>query len=76
MTDLITVLGEAAAAVEPRGENEDLSVLCGLVAWAVEHPDAYHGWDAETLTTALRWNFDVDVEDANEIARRFAVIEE
>jgi hypothetical protein len=39
MIDLATVLGEAAAVVDPKGENEDVSVLCGLVAWAVEHPD-------------------------------------
>ena len=48
MLDVTTVLGEAAAVVDPRGENEDLSVLCGLVAWTLEHPDRYSGWDAET----------------------------
>jgi hypothetical protein len=48
MIDLTTVLGDAAAVVDPKGENEDVSVLCGLVAWAVEHPGEYEGWDAET----------------------------
>jgi hypothetical protein len=72
MIDLTTVLGEAAAVVDPRGENDYISVLCGLVAWAVEHPDEYRGWDAETLSAALRWNFDVDVQEADEMARRFA----
>lgn len=70
MVDVTTVLGEAAAAVDPKGENEDLSVLCGLVAWALEHPDRYSGWDAETLTAALRWTFDGDAEVADEVARR------
>jgi hypothetical protein len=70
MIDLTTVLGEAAAAVDPKGENEDVSVLCGLVAWAVEHGDEYRGWDAETLSAAFRWNFDVDAGEADEMARR------
>ena len=63
MLDVTTVLGEAAAVVDPKGESEDLSVLCGLVAWALEHPDRYSGWDAETLSALsagrsmamLRW---------------------
>jgi hypothetical protein len=70
MLDVTTVLGEAAAVVEPKGENEDLSVLCGLIAWALEHPDGYRGWDAETLSAALRWTFDDDDEVADEVARR------
>lgn len=64
--DLMTVLGEAAAVVDPRGENEEISVLCGLVAWAVEHPDEYRGWDANTLAMALSWN-GCDVEDVEEM---------
>ena len=75
MNDLTTVLGEAAAVVDPKGENEDVSILCGLVAWAVEHPAEYHGWDAETLSDALRWNFDVDAQEADEMARRFMDVE-
>ncbi len=71
MNDLTTVLEEAAAVIDPRGENEDVSVLCGLVAWAVEHPDAYRGWDAHTLSAALQWNFEVDAEAADEMTRRF-----
>jgi hypothetical protein len=70
MADLTTILGDAAAVVDPKGENEEISVLCGLVAWAVEHPDEYRGWDAETLSAAIRWNFDTDAEDADEMARR------
>jgi hypothetical protein len=70
MIDLTTVLGDAAAVVDPRGENEDVSVLCGLVAWAVEHPDEYSGWDAETLSAAIRWNFGADAKEADEMARR------
>ena len=66
--DLTTILGEAAAVVDPTGENEDISVLCGLVVWAVEHPDEYRGWDANTLATALRWTF--HDEDVDELARR------
>jgi hypothetical protein len=76
MIDLTTVLGEAAALVDPNGENEDISVLCGLVAWAVEHPDEYHGWDVETLSAALRWNFDADAEEADEMARRLVDVGE
>lgn len=72
MIDLTTVLGEAAAFVDPKGENEDISVLCGLVAWAVEHPDGYSGWDTNTLSAALRWNFDGDAQVADEMARRLA----
>ena len=68
--DLTTILGEAAAVVDPSGENEDISVLCGRVAWAVEHPAEYRGWDAKTLAAALRWNFDTDDEDVDEMARR------
>ena len=68
--DLTTILGEAAAVVDPSGENEDISVLCGLVAWAVEHPGEYRGWDAKTLAAALRWNFDTDDEGFDEMARR------
>jgi hypothetical protein len=70
MIDLTIVLGEAAAVVDPKGENEDVSVLCGLVAWAVEHPNEYREWDAATLSAALQWNFEVDAEEADEIARR------
>jgi hypothetical protein len=72
MVDLTTVLGEAAAVVDPKGENEDISVLCGLVSWAVEHPDEYDGWDARTLSAALRWSFDADSEEADSMARRLA----
>ncbi len=67
---MTTVLGEAAAVVDPKGENEDVSVLCGLVACALEHPDRYSGWDAETLSAALRWTFDGDAEVADEVAQR------
>jgi hypothetical protein len=70
VTDLTTVLGDAAAVVDPKGENEDISVLCGLVAWAVEHPDEYEGWDAETLSAAIRWNFGVDAGEADAMTRR------
>ncbi len=70
MNDLTTVLEEAAAVIDPRGENEDVSVLCGLVAWVVEHPDAYRGWDAQTLSAALQWNFEVDAEADDEMTRR------
>jgi hypothetical protein len=70
MLDMTTVLGEAAAVVDPRGENGDVTVLCGLVAWALDHPDEYEGWDAKTLSTALRWNFDGDAETVDEIAER------
>jgi hypothetical protein len=73
MLDATTVLGEAAAVVDPKGENEDLSVLCGLAAWALENPDRYSGWDAETLTAALRWTFDGDAEAAGEVAQRLIV---
>ncbi len=76
MIDLTTVLGEAAAVVDPKGENEDISVLCGLVAWAVEHPDEYRGWDVEALSAALRWNFDADAEEADEMARRLVDVGE
>jgi hypothetical protein len=72
MLDVTTVLGEAAAIVDPKGENEDLSVLCGLVAWALENPDRYSGWDAETLSTALRWTFGGDAEMADEVARQLS----
>lgn len=70
MLDVITVLGEAAAVVDPKGENKDLSIMCGLVAWALEHPDRYSGWDAETVSAALGWTFDGDAEVADEMARR------
>jgi hypothetical protein len=70
MLDVTTVLGEAASVVDPKGENEDVSVLCGLVAWALERPDRYSGWDAETLSAALRWTFDGDAEVADEVAQR------
>jgi hypothetical protein len=69
---LSTVVGEAAAVVDPKGENEEISVLCGLVAWAVEHPAEYSGWDAKTLAMAFRWNFEVDEQDAAEMARCLA----
>ena len=70
MLDVTTVLGEAAAVIDPKGENEDLSVLCGLVAWALEHPDRYSGWDAKTLSAALRWAFDDDAAVGEEVAQR------
>jgi hypothetical protein len=70
MLDVTTVLGEAASVVDPKGENEDVSVLCGLVAWALEHPDRYSGWDADTLSAALRWTFDGDADVADEVAQR------
>jgi hypothetical protein len=70
MLDVTTVLGDAAAIVDPKGENEDVSLLCGLVGWALENPDRYSGWDAETLSAALHWTFDGDAEVADEVARR------
>jgi hypothetical protein len=70
MLDVTTVLGEAASVVDPKGENEDVSVLCGLVAWALEHPDRYRGWDADTLSAALRWTFNGDADVADEVAQR------
>jgi hypothetical protein len=70
MNDLTTVVGEAAAVVDPKGENEDISILCGLIAWATEHPDRYHGWDAETLSETLRWSFEIDAEKADEMTRQ------
>ena len=72
MLDVTTVLGEAAAIVDPKGENENISVLCGLVGWAFEHPDEYSGWDARTLSAALRWTFDGDAKVADEMASRLA----
>jgi hypothetical protein len=72
VVELTTVLREAAAVVDPKGENEEISVLCGLVAWALEHPGEYSGWDAETLAKAIRWNFDFDERDADEMARCLA----
>jgi hypothetical protein len=47
-----------------------VTVLCGLVAWALEHPDEYQGWDAKTLSAALCWNFDYDAEAAEEVVER------
>jgi hypothetical protein len=70
MLDVATVLGEAAAVVDPKGENEDVTVICGLVEWALTHPDEYDGWDAKSLSAALRWSFASDVELAEEIADR------
>lgn len=72
MLDVTTVLGEAAAVVDPKGENEDISVLCGLVAWALDHPHEYSGWDVRTLSAALRWTFNGDEQIADELARRLA----
>jgi hypothetical protein len=70
MLDVTTVLGEAAAVLDPKGENEDLSVVCGLVAWALEYADQYRGWDAQTLSAALCWTFDGDAEVADEVVRQ------
>lgn len=75
MNDLTTVVGEAAAIVDPQGQNEGISILCGLIVWATEHPDRYRGWDAETLAVALRWNFDIDAEEADEMARQLVDVE-
>ena len=72
MLDVTTVLGEAAAVVDPKGENEDVSVLCGLVAWALEHPDEYSGWNTKSLTAALRWTFGSDAQEGEEMASRLA----
>lgn len=69
ISDLTTILGEAAAVVDPRGENEEISVLCGLVAWAVEHPDEYRGWNADSVAAALRWNFGPDDVLVEEMVR-------
>jgi len=70
MLDVTTVLGEAAAVDDPKGENEDVTVLCGLVAWALAHPDDYDGWDSTTVSSALRWSFEDDAQTADEIAGR------
>jgi hypothetical protein len=70
MLDVTTVLGEAAAVVDPKGESEDVTVLCGLVAWALAHPEEYQGWDEATVSAALRWSFEDDAEAAGEIAER------
>ena len=70
MLDVTTVLGEAAAVVDPKGENEDVTVLCGLVAWALAHPSEYDGWDVTSVPSALRWSFQGDAEAAEEVAER------
>lgn len=67
---MTTVLGEAAAVVDPKGENEEVTVLCGLVAWALAHPNEYDGWNATTVSSAPRWNFGGDAEAAEQIAER------
>jgi hypothetical protein len=72
VTDPTTVLAEAAAVVDPKGENEDVSLLCGLFAWALEHPDDYAGWDADTLRRAVGWTFGLDPDDAAAFARELA----
>jgi hypothetical protein len=71
LTDLTTVIGKPPL-LSTQGENENISILCGLVAWAVEHPDQYTGWDVETLSAALRWNFGVNADEADEAARELA----
>ena len=70
MTDLTTVVGEAASVIDPQGENEDISMMCALIVWAVDHPDDYTGWDLETLSLAFLWNFNAAPEEAGEMARQ------
>ena len=70
MLDVTTVLGEAAAVVDPKGENEDVTVLCGLVAWALNHPNEYDGWDPAAVSSALRWSLEGDAEAAEDVAER------
>jgi hypothetical protein len=70
MNDLPAVLGDAAAVIDPKGENEEISVLCGLVAWAMEHPDQYDGWTVKTLSAAIQWTFRTDAEEAGEMANQ------
>lgn len=70
MLDMTMVLGEAAAVVDPKGEHEDVTIVCGLVAWALAHPDEYDGWDTQTVSSALRWTFEGDAEAAEQVAER------
>lgn len=69
MLDPTMLVGEAAAVVDPKGENEDVTVLCGLVGWAITHPNEYDGWNPHTVHAALRWSFG-DEDAAKEIAHR------
>lgn len=70
--DVIEVLADTAALLDPPGDSSDLSVLCGLVGWAVANPDRYDGWSELTVREALRWTFGDDA-DFEEIARDLAL---
>jgi hypothetical protein len=72
MTDLSTILGDAAAVVDPKGENEEISVPCGSVACAVDRPDEYRDGTLKPCRQRSGGNA-TDAEDADEMARRLVV---
>lgn len=70
MLDVTTVLGDAAEVVDPKGENEDLSVVCGFVAWALEHFDSTAAGTPRPYPPLSAARSTVDAEVADEVAQR------
>jgi hypothetical protein len=64
--ELRALLSDTAQLVDPPGENDIVSLLVGLLAWAVSHPSTFEreGWNRRTVQVAIRWNWPFQPEHA------------
>ena len=74
MQDAISqhLMSETAQVVDPQGENDEISLMCGLVGWALRQGDDFKGWDRETIQEAIRWNWEDSPQFADEMIERYA----
>lgn len=54
---LSTAVSNAAQVIDPSGELEDVSLMAGLVAYAIAHAETFVGFDDDTVAAAIRWNW-------------------
>ena len=70
-----SLMAETAQVIDPQGENDDISAMCGMVMWAARQGDDFTGWDQESVQTAIRWNWKDTPAFAEEMIERYEVIE-
>jgi hypothetical protein len=52
----------------PQGREHHRHNVVRIGSVGVEHPRDYRGWTHETLSSAVRWTFDLDADEADEVA--------
>lgn len=63
-------ISETSDVIDPQGENDDVSLLAGLLSYSLEFDVAE--WDRETVEAAIRWAWEDDVDYAEDVVARFA----